>query len=124
MSSPSEESGPGPSTDGDQSPSGWLFLRQGAVPERWRDRAVPVELVPLVPEETEQLLRGVEVDSRLEPDEERLAAFLAEGKSASEIARRLGITPRSVQRQLAKLRKRFGVSSTSELTALLGRRGF
>lgn len=59
----------------------------------------------------------------LSPLEEELVAFVAEGLSTKAIASHLGLTPRTVERRLARLRDRLGLSSTAELTALLARMG-
>ncbi len=109
---------------GEVPPGGWVFLEPGAVPERWAERAIPVMLVPLTPEESAQMLNGQPVDAgALAPDAD-LMRLVARGLSAEVIARRLGLAARSVYRRLARLREIFGVGSTAELAAELARRGF
>src|SRR5688572_11628429 len=39
-------------------PRGWVLLPALSVPERWRDRGVPLILVPLLSEEAEAVLAG------------------------------------------------------------------
>lgn len=111
-------------SSGGPSPEGWLFVRSSAVPERWRDRAVDVALLPLLPGEVGTLLAGREVRPLLDREDERLLRLVAEGRSAAAIARDLGLHPRTVQRRLARLRRRLGVRTTRELSALLARTGF
>lgn len=108
----------------DRGPSGWLFLEPSAVPERWRDRSVPAAMVPLTPEETDDLLRGDPVEPRLHPADEELARLAAQGLTVDAIAGRMGVTPRSVYRRLSQLREQLGVGSTAELATELARRGF
>lgn len=109
---------------GELPPGGWIFLEPGAVPERWAERAIPVMLVPLTPEESGQMLNAEPVDAgTLAPDAD-LMRLVARGLSAEVIARRLGLAARSVYRRLARLRETFGVASTAELAAELARRGF
>jgi len=101
---------------------GWLFVDPSRVPDRWRDRAVPVCLVPLLPEEAASVLDGSLPE--LSEDVEELARLVAGGMSVTEMARRLHLSHRSVQRRLARLRLRLGVETTAQLAALLARRGF
>lgn len=103
---------------------GWFFLRPDAVPHQWRNRAVPVLLVPLLPGEAGQLLGGGESLPEIDPEQQRLVGLVARGLSTAAIAHELGITRRSVERRLASLRERLGVRSTAELAALLSRQGF
>lgn len=112
------------SGDGRLHTGGWVFLEPGSVPERWAERAIPVMLVPLTPEESAQMLNAQPVDAgALSPDTD-LMRLVARGLSAEVIARRLGLAARSVYRRLARLRETFGVASTAELAAELTRRGF
>lgn len=114
---------------GDQEPSGppdahegWFFVDPSRVPDRWRERAVPVCLVPLLPEEAASILEGSLPE--LSEDEEQLARLVAAGASVTEMAGHLYVSNRSVQRRLARLRRRLGVETTAQLAALLARRGF
>lgn len=110
--------------DGQVPAGGWVFLEPESVPERWAERAIPVMLIPLTPEESSQMLNAQPVDAgTLTPDAD-LMRLVARGLSAEVIARRLGLAARSVYRRLARLRETFGVGSTAELAAELARRGF
>lgn len=112
------------SEDGRLHPGGWVFLEPGSVPERWAERAIPVMLVPLTPEESAQMLNAQPVDAGAVTPDTDLMRLVARGLSAEVIARRLGLAARSVYRRLARLRETFGVASTAELAAELARRGF
>lgn len=103
---------------------GWVILSPGAVPERWRSRAIPVVLVPLVPSETNQLLSDTTVEESIPATLLPLARFVARGLSAVEIARELGVTPRTVQRHVVRLSQNFGVSTLQQLATELASRGF
>lgn len=100
----------------------WLLIG-GPIPERWQARAVPLSLVPLVPDEARELLEGTATRSVSE-EEESFARLVAQGYSAEEIARRLHLTPRTVYRRLARLRARVGARNLTELAARLSRQGF
>lgn len=112
-----------PGGHGDTAAEGWLILR-GGVPARWRDRAVPLHLVPLLPQETAQMLAGVSVVPPVSAEDEPLLHAVARGVKASTMARELGVGLRTVERRLARLRRRFEVPSTADLTTLLARLGF
>lgn len=104
---------------------GWLFIRGDAVPEKWRDRAISVSLVPLMPGELDDLAppngsNGFAPD----PGDVELYMLIARGLPAPEIARELGIATRSVHRRLARLRERLDVQTTAQLAAAFARRGF
>jgi DNA-binding NarL/FixJ family response regulator len=102
----------------------WILIPQNSLPERWSDRAVSLALVRLLPEESERLLATGETGPSLQPEEEQLARLAARGMGADEIARTLHMTPRSVYRRLARLRKRFGAATRAELAAVLAKHGF
>ncbi len=104
-------------------PEGWLFLRPEAVPDRWRDRTIPMVAVPLAPGEMAQFLADG-APRELGSEEEELIRLVGRGLSVRAMALELGITPRSVQYRLARLREKFGVKSTTELVAEAARRGF
>lgn len=101
----------------------WLFVSPNALPDRWRDRAVPLFLVPLLPGESTDLLEGQNLD-RLSLDDEIALRLLATGADAQRIAKELHVTVRTVYRKLARLRGTFGVETTTELAAALAARGF
>jgi DNA-binding CsgD family transcriptional regulator len=104
---------------------GWLFIADEAVPDKWRDRVVPMSLVPLLPGEMAEFV-GDQAGDGFIPDERDVALYklVARGLSANDIARELGIASRSVHRRLARLRERLGVETTSQLAAEFARRGF
>lgn len=103
---------------------GWCFFAPEAVPDEFRERAVPVMLVPLLPEEADQIWQRPEVGPALLKEDREFLRAVASGKARAQIAKELGIPLRSVDRRLSKLCKRFGVATTSELVSFLARRGF
>jgi DNA-binding NarL/FixJ family response regulator len=94
------------------------------VPKAWRDRVVPLALVPLLPEEAGAVLKEGGTLPRITGDDVRLARAIARGVSLAQIARDLGLPLRTVQRKCAQFRERFGVESTAELAAALAKEGF
>ena len=102
----------------------WVLVSDEDVPDRWRDRAVPLSLIPLLPEEADGILRTGWTDALASPEDEAVARLAARGASANEIARELHMTPRSVYRRLARLRERLGARSSAELVARLAEHGF
>lgn len=109
---------------GTQGPEGWLFLRPSSVPERWRSRAIPMSLVPLLPDEAAALTADSAAGNSQSTGGEEFLKLVARGLSARVIARQLGISTRSVHRRTARLRDSMGVGSTPELASELSRRGF
>lgn len=103
---------------------GWILVAPGALPERWRDRALPMFLVPLLPEEARTVLAGDGATSQLHGEDLSLARLVARGVPVDDCARQLHLTSRTVYRRLARLRRLVGVTTTSELVAELARRGF
>ena len=102
----------------------WVLVPEDALPERWVQRALPLALVRLLPEESEQLLDRGMASPAMSIEEEDLARLVASGMGAPDIARRLHMTPRSVYRRLARMRKRFGARNSTELAAMLAKQGF
>ena|SRR5687767_6367234 len=101
----------------------WLFVRAGRLPDRWRNRAIDLHLVPLLSEEAAELLgRGAFPPS--EPVDDEFLRLVASGASIRQLAVELRVSTRTVQARLADLRRRFGVESKAELAALLARKGF
>ncbi len=103
---------------------GWLFLQPQDIPERWRSRGMDVRLVPLLPEEVEGILLEGKTEPALEGPDEAVARLVARGLTVTQIAGELRMAPRTVDRHVARLRERFGVQSTAELSSLLARWGF
>lgn len=102
----------------------WVLVPKDALPERWAHRALPLSLVRLLPEESEQLLENGATSPAMSLEEESLARLVARGMGAPDIARQLHMTPRSVYRRLARLRKRFDARTSTELAAILAKQGF
>lgn len=102
----------------------WVLVPADALPERWAHRALPLSLVRLLPEESEKLLESGATAPAMSLEEEDLARLVASGMGAPDIARRLHMTPRSVYRRLARMRKRFGARNSTELAAILAKQGF
>lgn len=100
-----------------------MLLPPGEVPEDWRDRALEVTLVPLLPEEMGAVLRGRPAYPALEERDEQIARLLTQGASLTEIARAVGLSARGAQHRIARLRERFGARSRAELVAYLARHG-
>lgn len=105
-------------------PSAWVFVDTASLPEAWKARARPVSLVALLPSEVQALVVSHRLHPAVEPEDVGFLELVAAGHSGSQIARRLGVSDRSVFRRLEKWRTRFGVDSTAELAAELARRGF
>ena len=103
---------------------GWIILTPGAVPEAWRPRAIEMVLVPMTPAEANELLSEAPVEQAIAPRDLPLVHLLARGHSASEIARALNMSHRTVNRHVARLREEFAVSTIQELGTELARRGF
>ncbi len=102
----------------------WLLMSPEAVPERWKSRQVPLMLVPLLPAEADEVLREGSAAAGMSAEEEAVAVRVAKGMSATEIARELHMTPRSVYRRLARLRAKLGAGNLAELAARLSAAGF
>lgn len=102
----------------------WLLIPPAAVPARWRNRAVDMSLIGLLPEETVQILAGDLAEPAIEGRDVELAHLLARGLTIEAIAREMAMSVRGVQRRLTRLRERIGVASTGELRGVLARGGF
>jgi DNA-binding CsgD family transcriptional regulator len=103
---------------------GWVILSPGALPDAWRSRAIPMVLVPMTPTEASQLLSDAPVEQHIAPADLPLVHLVARGQGTREISRALGVSPRTVNRHVARLRDEFGVSTIQELATELARRGF
>jgi len=55
------------------------------------------------------------VTAALTPREREIAAFLVEGKTSKLIAREMGLSPRTVEMHRARLMRKFGAVTSSEL---------
>ncbi|MES2190453.1 MAG: PAS and helix-turn-helix domain-containing protein [Pseudomonadota bacterium] len=86
---------------------------------RATDRANPFEVAVWV---FEDISSARPVTTELTPREREIAQFLVNGKSSKQIALELGTGFRTVESHRARLMRKFGVSSSSELIAkLVGR---
>jgi DNA-binding CsgD family transcriptional regulator len=103
---------------------GWVLMSPADVPDRWRDRAELLYWVPVTPQEAERLLAAGSTQLHLSLEEEQVADLVADGVSASDIAKRIYTTPRTVFRRIARLRDLFAATTTHELASRLARRGF
>jgi DNA-binding CsgD family transcriptional regulator len=101
----------------------WLFLSPEAVPSEWQARAVPLSMVPLLPSEAASVLLTGGTAPELRGEED-LLRLVAQGLTRESIARRLGISVRTVQRRIARIQDYVGVSSATELVVEVARRGF
>jgi two-component system invasion response regulator UvrY len=102
----------------------FVFMPPDAVPQGWAERAVTLSLIPLTPEEAQDLMKPQPLFPLLDRSELELLRLVAAGRYVEEIADALSMAPRTVFRRLAQLRRRFGVSSTAELALVLARAGF
>jgi DNA-binding transcriptional ArsR family regulator len=107
-----------------ESYQGWLFLRPEAVPEHWSDRSVPMNLVPLLPEEVGEFAGMTPADPYDDVNSAKLVTLVARGKSIHDIAREMKLGERTVDRHVKRLREKYGVTTKGELSALLARLGF
>jgi DNA-binding NarL/FixJ family response regulator len=83
-----------------------------------------VAVVAITPDEAQALLAGRDVVPSLTPEEEQVLSLLLKGHTVTAIGRSLGVSPRSVQRRLARLRATFDVPSNNELVVAAARAGF
>jgi DNA-binding CsgD family transcriptional regulator len=96
----------------------WLFLEGDAtsdLPDAWRERSRPATLIPLLPGEARDVLAEGRAEPALDPADESLVALAGQGLSTGEIARRLQTPQRSVQRRLARVRRKLGFTSNEQL---------
>ena len=103
---------------------GWVILSPDAVPDAWHSRAIPMMLVPLTPAEVGGLLSETPLEQDIAVADLPLVRLVARGHSASQISRELGISLRTVNRRIARLRDDFEVATIQELASELARRGF
>ncbi|MDQ1712811.1 MAG: Bacterial regulatory protein luxR family [Frankiaceae bacterium] len=105
-------------------PVAWLFVQADAVPPAWQARSRPFAFVPLAAPEVAALLRDSGTPPEFDAGEARLLHLLARGRTASSIARELGISRSTVQRRAARLRDRLGSASLMDTALLLAQQGF
>lgn len=68
----------------------------------------------------EPLEHGAGPTTNLSPREREVMAHLAKGQTAKEIARTLGLSPRTVEMHRARLLRKLGVRTTAQLLAAFG----
>jgi DNA-binding NarL/FixJ family response regulator len=102
---------------------GWLLVDPAVLPQAWQDRAIPMALVPLLPEELADHLSPTH-RTPLSRQEASLLELVVRGLSKQRMARELNISLRTLDRRLRALREHFAVHSLTELAAAGARRGF
>ena len=105
-------------------PRAWVFVEADALPESWRDRAKPAFMLPLMGDEVERVLGQREAISELDRETVHLLTLIARGLSNYEIAKRTGISERSVQRRVIRFQEKYQMASKADLAAHLVSRGF
>jgi DNA-binding CsgD family transcriptional regulator len=105
-------------------PRDLMLLDPERVPARWQARVIHVAIVPLLPEEASEVLSTGSTTPVLGAEDEELVALVSGGLSNEAIARRLGISIRSVQRRLGRLHERYGTNTKAQLVTFLVQRGF
>lgn len=116
-----------PATTKESAALAWLFVPVATVPAGWLDRAVPMALIPLLPDElTEALPQSAGQEPPLPKEVQRanLIRLVARGLTKQEIARLVAVSPRTLDRRLRELRDELGTKTLTELAAFLARRGF
>ena len=93
------------------------------MPPEWEDESVELRLVRLRPAEIAELLDRRRRVPAVESEDLSLARLVARGLTTRTIAAELEIDQRTVQRHVARLRRRLGAGTKSELTALLAGSG-
>lgn len=102
-----------------------MILRPDAVPDVWQSRTIPMVLVPLTPAEAREFLSDAPIEQDIAAvGDLPLIRLVARGHSAAEISRELGVSLRTVNRHVARLRNDFAVATIQELATELARRGF
>lgn len=97
-------------------PGVWVLGPADELPAGWVARATPVLLVRVPANELGALTaRG---------DDDRFLGLAARGLTRAEIARELGVSPRTVDRRLAATRERLGVRTNAEAAVRLAEQGW
>lgn len=117
MASEDPRADPGP-------PKPLLICRPEDVPEQLAARAVPMVLIPLLPDELGHTLGLAHIVPGVDPEDEPFLRLAARGRAPTVIARELNLSVRTVQRRLVRLCRRFGLESRAELAGFLAERGF
>ena len=101
--------------------AGWFLIAAHALPEEWRERAIPVYMVRLTDEEVEPFVPPNDARFTLDAEERSIARLLARGVSPRAISETLHLSRRSVFRRLARLRQMHGVETNAELATKLAK---
>lgn len=101
--------------------TGWFLIASHALPDEWRERAIPVYMVRLSDEEVQPFRPPGGGSFALDPEERSIARLLARGVSPRSIAETLHLSRRSVFRRLARLRQLHGVATNAELATKLAK---
>lgn len=100
----------------------WFLIAPHALPEGWRDRAVPVYMLKLSDEDVKAFApHEISLVDRLDPEEKAIARLVATGVQPSEIANTLHLSRRSVFRRLARLRQLTSTNTNTELATKLAK---
>lgn len=108
--------GPGVGSDQDSAVA-WVIVDPSAVPERWAGRAWAVAAIPLLADESADLLNGTPV-TRMDRMDEELLRLIGDGLSSRAIAGRLQISERTVDRRVAHIKDRLGAASRFDLARI------
>ena len=101
---------------------GWFLIAPHALPEEWRERAVPVYMIRLDSDDVDGFVLHLDdLEQRLAPEEKEIARLLSQNVPPREIALTLHLSRRSVFRRLARLRQLMGAKSNSELATKLAK---
>ena len=105
-----------------ESSGGWFLIAPHALPEEWRERAIPVYMIRLGADEVQPFLppEVAHIDG-LDPEQRAVARLAARGASPRDIAATLHLSRRSVFRRLARLRHVHGVATNAELATKLAK---
>ena len=101
--------------------AGWFLIAPHALPEEWRERAIPVYMVRLTDEEVQPFRPPDDGSFALDAEERSIARLLARGVAPRSIAETLHLSRRSVFRRLARLRQLHGVATNAELATKLAK---
>lgn len=112
---------PDPFSEAFAARAGWFLIAAHALPEEWRERAIPVYMVRLSDEEVQPFLPPEDARFNLDPEERSIARLLARGVPPRVIAERLHLSRRSVFRRLARLRQLHGAETNAELATKLAK---
>jgi hypothetical protein len=102
----------------------FVLVTPDQVPQAWASRGVPLILLPLLPEEAGHFLNGESVEPVGERWDLTLIKRIVARTSTDAIAKELCVAPRTLYRRLARLRRKYGASTTEELRTMLVAAGF